>query len=400
MKIIADSNIPLAPEAFAHIGKTEVLDCREITREKLIDADILLCRTTIKVNEALLEGTKVRFVATSTIGFDHVDTKYLASRGIGFASAPGSNSNSVSEYVIATALTLAGEMGRTLEGKTIGVIGCGNVGSKVVAKARALGMNVIENDPPLARKTGDPRYRPLEEVFAADIVTLHVPLERTGADATFHLADEKFFGKLKFGTIFINSSRGAVHDTAALQKAIDTGAVTAVALDVWENEPLIDTKLLDSVAIGTPHVAGHSYDGKVNGTAMIYESACQFLGIAPQWKPAKDNCGITNAAIEADAAGKLRRNVPEGEDIDPDEIDDDAPDKTDEDVLREIIVKAYDVLEDDEKLRNIPRDESRGKYFQNLRSNYRPRREWHNYSAAVKNVSPNLLNKISGLGFK
>jgi len=192
MKIVADENIPFVKECFASIGDVQTLSGRKITPDAIAEADILLVRSITPVNEKLLAGSKVKFVATATIGFEHIDVEYLKNKSIGFASAPGSNANSVADYIIAALLSVAQKHKITLEGKSIGVVGVGNVGSKVAKKCVALGMIVKLNDPPLLRRTGDSKYRPIDELFDCDFITLHTPLTREGQDKTYHLADNFF----------------------------------------------------------------------------------------------------------------------------------------------------------------------------------------------------------------
>ena len=199
--IVADENIPYVREAFAVLSDVCLVHGRNLTSEIVKDADVLLVRSVTKVNADLLEGSRVQFVGTATIGTDHIDLDYLNRKGIAFASAPGSNATSVAEYVTAALLTIADRRGISLNGKSVGIIGVGNVGSRVRARVEALGMKAICNDPPLARETGDPQFRPLAEALEADVVTLHVPLTREGPDATFHLADGAFFGKLRPGAM-------------------------------------------------------------------------------------------------------------------------------------------------------------------------------------------------------
>jgi len=283
MKIVADENIPFVTECFSSIGDVEVVLGREITPDVVADADALLVRSVTRVDSSLLAGSKVRFVGTATIGLDHVDVDFLREKNIGFASAPGSNANSAAEYVIAALLEIGRKHKISLEDKSIGVIGVGNVGSKVAKKAAALGMKVYLNDPPLKRQSGDPKYLQIEELFDCDFITLHTPLTFDGIDKTFHLADERFFESLKVGCVFINTSRGGVVESSALKAAIETGSLKAVVLDVWENEPNIDTELLQMVDIGTPHIAGYSLDGKVAGMIMIYKAACEYFGFSAKF---------------------------------------------------------------------------------------------------------------------
>ena len=197
MKIVVDSNIPYAREALGGVAEVVVPKANELSPQELRDCDVLLCRSTRKVDASLLDGTAVRFVATATIGFDHVDLEYLQRRGIGFASAPGSNANSVSEYLTSAHFVLAEEQGRRLREMSIGVVGVGNVGSRVAAKAEALGMTVLRNDPPLRRKTGDERFRPLGELMDCDVITFHVPLVKEGEDPTYHMASAELLARLR-----------------------------------------------------------------------------------------------------------------------------------------------------------------------------------------------------------
>lgn len=268
MKIVADPNIPFVREAFGAHGDVVLIPGRQITAGAVRDADALLVRSVTPVEEVLLAGSRIRFVATATIGTDHVDVRYLEVLGIGFASAAGSNANSVAEYVVAALLELARRGRYRLRDRSLGVIGVGNVGSKVVRYARALGMRVLQLDPPLGLH---------ERAWEADIVTLHVPLLET----TRHMLHHDNLT----GFTLINTSRGAVVDNKALLQAIDGNRIPAAALDVWEGEPQISAELLDVVEIGTPHIAGYSFDGKVAGTRMIYEAFCRHFKITPFWQP-------------------------------------------------------------------------------------------------------------------
>ena len=254
MKIVADRIIPFVQECFSHLGDVEIMEGADINASAVADAAILLGRSVTRVNEALLAGSKVEFVATATIGVDHIDQVYLAERGIGFASAPGCNANSVAEYVVASLLTIAQRHEVDLGGASIGVIGVGNVGSRVACKCHAMGMKVVLHDPPQARENGDPRFEPMEAVFACDFVTLHTPLTGEGPDPTYHLADGAFFGGLRPGVVFMNSGRGPVHDTGALWHALEGGAFKSICLDVWEGEPAIDWALLERVDIHPNHL--------------------------------------------------------------------------------------------------------------------------------------------------
>jgi erythronate-4-phosphate dehydrogenase len=381
MKIVADQNIPFVKECFSHMGQVVTVGGRQVTPDLVRDADILLVRSITKVGPDLLEGSTVRFVATATIGFEHVDRDYLDSRRIGFASAPGSNANSVAEYITAALLVLARKKQWTLEGKSIGIVGVGNVGSRVEKKCRALGMKVVLNDPPLQRQTGDARYRPLEEVLGCDFVTLHTPLNKQGPDATFHLADKAFFDRLKSEAVFMNTSRGKVHDETALRQAMEAGRLGAVVLDVWETEPAVNPWLLKNVDISTPHIAGYSYDGKIAGLLMIYQAACRHFGLAvshtiQDFLPPPDVAEIT--------------------------LSQDDLKRTDEQILHDLVQRIYVLNRDDFNTREIllqPEGEQ-GAFFDSLRKNYPVRREFQNTVVELPQTRPALAQKIAGIGFQ
>lgn len=304
MKIIADRNQPLIREAFAQLGEVVVLPVSEITPAVLRDATALIVRSTIKVDENLLRGSAVKFVGTFTIGFDHVDLTYLHSAKIGFAAAAGCNANSVSEYFCAAMLTYAVEKKLDLRDKTVGVIGVGNVGKLVAEKARALQMRVLLNDPPRAKIEGAQNFVDLSTLLKeSDFVTLHVPLEKNGADATYKMANDDFFAAMKNGAVFINSARGKVIDDAALLNALNRGKIAAAILDVFYSEPQISPVLLPKLFLATPHIAGYSYNGKVNGTKIIFAALCKYFNINATWnaQPFMPSPEISHIDIQSDA---------------------------------------------------------------------------------------------------
>ena len=384
MKIVADENIPFVSECFSSIGEVEVVVGREITPGVVAGADALLVRSVTRVGADLLSGSGVRFVGTATIGFDHIDIEYLSRNNIGFASAPGSNANSAAEYVIAALLNVGQKYNLDLQGKSIGVIGAGNVGSRVAKKCAALGMKVYLNDPPLQRQPGDAKYLPIEHLFDCDFITLHTPLTFEGIDKTFHLADEKFFKSLKAGCIFFNASRGGVVDTIALKADIKSGRLGATVLDVWEGEPNIDTELLEMVDIGTPHIAGYSLDGKVAGMIMIYKAVCKYFGFSAKFD-------IDSFLPEADVP-ELKINPNIGK----------------QDVLLGAVKKIYDIKADDLRMRQIlnKQAEESGEFFSGLRKNYPVRREFQNTRIILADSgqriadSKRIAKKLAGIGFK
>ena len=285
LNIVADENIPYVQEAFGSLGKVKLVPGRSISPSTIRDAQVLLVRSVTKVNRELLDHSPIQFVGTATAGLDHIDSEYLQARGIAFASAQGGNANSAAEYVITALLILAQRQGLTLSRKSIGIVGVGNIGRLVKAKAEALGMTVVPNDPPLARETGGKKYRPLEEALDCDVVTLHVPLNFEGPFRTFHLFNNSRLAHLKPSAIFINTSRGEVVDTQALLSRLQKKPQGATVLDVWESEPDISWELFKLVSLGTPHIAGYSLDGKAQGTFLIYQALCQHLGLKPTWSP-------------------------------------------------------------------------------------------------------------------
>ncbi len=377
--IIVNKNTPRAIEAFGRLGNVRALETQEIDAESVKDADILIVRSETKVDRKLLEGSRVKFVGTVTIGTDHCDLEYLDSRGICFASAPGSNATSVAEYVTAALLTWSQRTKQELEGRSIGIVGVGNVGKKVARMARTLGLHVYLNDPPLRRTTGDPSFLLLDELMTADFVTLHVPLTRTGADATCHFFGESRLGKMKKGSVLINTSRGGVVETGALLSALRSGHLSAAILDVWEGEPDIDIDLLDKVMLATPHIAGYSLDGKVNAVRMIAEAAAHFLKVPFEWSDEAESAENRPARIRlGDRAGRKK-----------------------EDSLYRIVHRAYDIELDDYMLRKITGTEGgdRGKFFMKLRAEYRTRREFRTRIVDIPEGREDIREIVQELGF-
>jgi erythronate-4-phosphate dehydrogenase len=377
--ILADENIPCAREVFGTIGGVRLVHGRRISRDNLADVELLIVRSITRVDEALLRGTRVRFLGTATSGSDHVAQADLARLGITFMAALGCNANSVAEYMAAAWLAVARRTGRTLRGCRVGVVGVGHVGSLVVGKARALGMEPVLNDPPKARETGLDRYRPLEALLDCDIVTCHTPLTYDGADPTFQLIGESFLSKMKAGAWFCNAGRGEVVDEAALHRALDAGRLGACILDVWANEPTIDGRLAAKVDVATPHIAGYSLEGKLNGTSMVYDAACAFLGVMPTWRAEDAAPPAPVPSLAVTATGR-----------------------EDEDVLAETVAAVYPILEDDRRLREAaalePRE--RGRAFDDLRKTYPTRREFRHTRVTLTGGSARLEASLRALGFQ
>jgi erythronate-4-phosphate dehydrogenase len=371
MKIVADNTIPFLKGILEPFAEVVYLPGKQIDNRILKDADALLTRTRTKCTESLLKGTKVRFIGTATIGFDHIDTKFCAKNGIFWTNAPGSNSISVLQYMAAALLKMAFEFRFSLKDKTIGIVGVGNVGSKVEKLARLLEMNILLNDPPRARKEGKKNFVNLRTVLnESDIITLHVPLNVVGEDCTWYLFNDMSFKKVKKGSWFINTSRGEVAETGALIKAMESGKLGGAVIDVWENEPDIDLNLMSGTFLATPHIAGYSTDGKANSTSIIVNTLCSHYNLPlEKWYPA---------------------NIPEPDDP---EISLTGAGKTNEDVLREAVSRTYNIDEDNISLRFSPSD------FEKLRDNYRTRREFNAYTIKLNGGTKQSRRMLDQLGF-
>ncbi|WP_095128757.1 4-phosphoerythronate dehydrogenase PdxB [Pseudomonas sp. Irchel s3h14] len=278
MLIVADENIPLLDAFFEGFGEIRRVPGRSIDRATVEQADVLLVRSVTNVNRALLEGSKVRFVGTCTIGTDHLDLDYFQRAGITWSSAPGCNARGVVDYVLGSLLTLAEIEGADLTQRTYGVVGAGEVGGRLVKVLQGLGWNVLVCDPPRqAAEGGD--YVSLEQIIEqCDVISLHTPLKKHGAQLTWHLFDKNRLSQLKPGTWLINASRGPVVDNAALRQVLLQREDLQAVLDVWEGEPEVDVALAELCVLATPHIAGYSLDGRQRGTEQIYQAYCDFLG--------------------------------------------------------------------------------------------------------------------------
>ncbi len=392
LSILVDENIPLADDAFASLGAVRTMPGREMQQADLVSTDVLLVRSVTRVGPALLSGTPVRFVGSATIGTDHVDREWLDEEGIAFAHAPASNADSVADYVVSIALRLAVKIGTDLRDRTAGVVGCGNTGSRVTRRLRALGVPVLENDPPLAEAAearGVPHpYVSLDQVVEeADLLSLHTPITTTGAHPTHHLIDGDVLDRLAPHAWLINTSRGAVLDHAALLDRLTssesgTGGPQAVALDVWENEPTPDLRLVREVDLSTPHVAGYAYDGKVRGTTMLYHALCEYLDRDPTWTP--------DAALAPETPDALELSPPD-------------PRLPRTEYLDALAHQACDVTADHRRMQGILDNPPNGPgaFFSHLRKTYPTRREMqvqHVERSAVPEAYRDAVRKGLGVG--
>jgi erythronate-4-phosphate dehydrogenase len=372
MHIVADENIPYVRQAFESLGEVDLMPGRQIGAVHVRNADILLVRSVTLVTAELLNGSQVRFVGSATIGVDHVDVAYLKDRRIEFAYAPGSNANAVAEYVIAALLALRGPVLK----RPLGLIGLGRIGTLVKAKAEALGMPVLANDPPLSRVGRSGLVSLPELLNESGVVSCHVPLIKEGPDCTNHLLDRQKLSRLAAGAVVINTSRGAVVDNAALLAVLSEGCLAGAVLDVWESEPCPDPALITKVTLGTPHIAGYSVDGKVKGTQMLYEALCTFLQQPPQWRSSP----LPRAAI--DLAPLDNRRIDQ--------------------LVGDVVCKSYDIRQDDAQFRMIaglPNDK-RGEAFDTLRATYPSRFEFANTAVTVPSGYSDIGEMLSGVGFR
>ena len=372
LKIVCDDRIPFIRGVFDPYADVLYLPGNEIDRAAVKDADALIVRTRTICNKSLLEGSKVKIVASATIGYDHIDIAWCASAGIEWTNAPGCNSASVQQYVVSVLCSLARRFNLNLCDLTLGVVGVGHVGSKVAAAARALGMKVLLCDPPRARREGREQFVGLDELVRhADIITLHVPLSKEDPDATWHMFDSERIASLSSHQILINTSRGEVVDNKNLKNALKTGRIKASVLDVWENEPEIDGELLDLLSIATPHIAGYSADGKANGTAAVVRAVASLLGLPLEdWQPESIPVAPQGLSFSIDAG-----------------------EQSVQDVLCKAVFHAYDVLEDDSSLRRAP------SYFEQLRGDYPVRRDFSAFNIKLNGGSAEMTSALKTLGF-
>jgi erythronate-4-phosphate dehydrogenase len=371
MKIIADDKIPFLKGVLEPYADIVYVNGSAISNEHVRDADALIIRTRTRCNEKLLRNSSVKFIGTATIGFDHIDTHYCDSRQIVWKNAPGCNSGSVMQYVASTLFSLSNKMGFELSDRVLGVVGVGNVGSKVVRLAEMIGMRVYLCDPPKVRQTGACGFiSPNGILRECDIITFHVPLNNEGEDKTFHMIDNQLLKSVNPKTIIINTSRGEVADSQALKKALTNRNISGLVLDVWENEPEIDIELLKMCTQATPHIAGYSVDGKAHGTGMIVRELSRFFELPlEEWEPV----GLPEPSSEI--------------------IDINCKGLTVVEVLKQAVLHTYDVAVDDGRLRQNPGD------FEKQRGKYPPRREFGAYTLNLIDSTPEITKKCNKTGF-
>ena len=372
MKIIIDDKIPYIQGAFEGVAEVIYLLGNKTTPEIVKDADVIVTRTRTICNEKLLAGSEVKFIATATIGYDHIDTDYCEAAGIKWTNAPGCNSKSVEQYIASALMVLAQKKNWVLTEKCIGIVGVGNVGSKVATVCKLLGMKVLLNDPPRERAEGRGDFVSLQRVLdEADIISLHVPLNITGEDTTFHLCNRTLFASLKRKPVLINSCRGEVIDTTSTKEALRAGQLSGFVCDCWENEPDIDLELLALTDLATPHIAGYSRDGKATGTLMSVQAISDFFSLGlNNWCPLGVELPV-HPIIEIDGTGL-----------------------TEQDIIAKAVLSTYDIRDDDSRFRADTTE------FEMQRGDYPVRREFPAYTLNTVNVPETIMEKLKQWGFK
>jgi erythronate-4-phosphate dehydrogenase len=375
MIIAVDEALPYWEQAFSSLGELRLFSGRSPKPEEIRHSDALIVRSVTQVDAALLEGSCIKFIAGASAGRDNVDREYLKARGIGFSYSAGCNADSVSEYILTVLYLVAARRGWDLKNKSLAVIGVGNVGSRVAKKAGALGMKVLLCDPPLQDTTGDSRYLSLDDVLGADILTFHVPLVSGGPYSTSHMLDRKVLDRLTPKQFLLNSARGAVFDSRELKSALQEGRVEGAVLDVWEGEPCVDYALLESLDIGTPHIAGSALGGKIRAAEMAREALCSFFGIRSRW----DTAALypSSRLLSPERGTKAQAAV------------------------LSVLLQAFDILGYDSAFRSLRSASSReaAEGFDRLRSKGPARVEFRHFTVELDEQNTDLRGIFSALGF-
>ena len=380
MKILYDRNMELGKQLFSKLGTAKAIEGRSLTPKALSGADLLFIRSTCRVNDELLEGSSVRFIGSGVVGTDHIDFEAARRRSIQVATAPGCNAESVADYVIAALLVIGERQKRSWQGATLGIVGVGNVGKRVWQFAEnALGMKVIGCDPP-RQEQGDFTARNFvsyETILEqADVITFHVPLNREGPYKTVGMFSGPIVRKVKPGAVLLNFARGPVCDNALVATMLGAGLLSDAAIDCWEGEPDYSPDLAAIATLTTPHIAGHAYEGKANGTIMVYEAACDFLGIQPEALPKFPKAPVPKLEI-------------------------DCTNRSDDEILRIAVRATCDIEGDSARFRaafdgNV---EQRKANFDALRKHYPFRRLFTATTVTLVQPTPTIAARLTALGF-
>lgn len=376
-KIVIDDAVPYAKEIFGHLGEVHLLPGKSIDHQTVQDAHALIIRSRTQINAQLLENTSVQFVGSTVVGLDHVDQAFLKNQGIAFFSAQGCNANSVAEFVINALFEVAHAKNLSLQGKTLGVIGAGNVGSRLIAKAEKLGMECFVNDPPKQRiEPQAHHYCTLEKALTADIISVHTPLTFDGDFPTWNLIDAQKLAQIQPQQILINAARGGIINESAW---IHTQTLANI-IDCWENEPFINEALYQTAFFATPHIAGHSFEAKLAGSTMVYQAYCDFLKQPTQqtWQhllPSPDFAIDGKQLLKENSANSLGT----------------------QDFLRNLFKKCHDIFQDHQGICAKTHNETEKKY-EFFRRNYPIYHEWQQH--CVSSTGDAEVDKLlKSLGF-
>ncbi|MBO1927692.1 4-phosphoerythronate dehydrogenase [Thiomicrorhabdus sp. 6S2-11] len=361
-KLLIDDAVPYAQTIFGHLGKVMTLPGREINAEAVKDIDALIVRSRTQVNAELLADSKVSYVGSTVVGLDHIDQDYLANTQRHFYSAQGCNANSVAEFVIHALILLAEQENFDISTKSLGIIGVGHVGKLLHAKAQALGVTCLLNDPPRAKQEGNQGFVDLEHALQADIISVHTPLTFSGADKTYHLINSEKLALLNPQQILVNAARGGIIDEQALLQTHLKAKIT----DCWENEPNINPELIEQSFLVSPHIAGHSFEAKLAGSTMVYHDLCSFWN-EPQKNDWQQKLPKIPKAITVQNAENWQKG------------------------LFYVLQKTHLIQNDDQAIRHNPSN------FEGYRRNYPTHHEWHKQQVKVtKNQKLNcILQKLN-----
>lgn len=392
IRILADSNIPFLRGLLEPVASVSYLPDNLFTRKRLSGYDAIIIRTRTRCTESLLKDTPVRFIGTATIGTDHIDTEWCAGKEIRVANAPGCNAGAVMQYVTAALLYLDNKYGFHTEGRTLGVIGAGNVGKKVINAAEAIGMRVLVNDPPRARVEGKKGFVSLHTIASeSDIVTFHAPLTLNGPDPTWHLGDKRFFELLRRDSLVINSARGGIVDEQLLMDALVRERINGAVIDTWEGEPDADRELISLCDIATPHIAGYSMEGKRNATLMMIDALAEFFNLDRSLiktpEPLTEEKSIDIAEIITADKKYPGHSHPAEAIFTEGNINN-------HELLNKIVSETYNIEKDSEEFKLSPAS------FEQIRNNYPVRREFSAFPVNVTKGIQDLANSLELLEFK
>ena len=376
MKIVADRDIYRIEETFSSAGELVLLPGREISNQDVHNADALIVRTTTKITSTLIQNSTLKFIGSATSGFDHIDVNSLQKCGIEFSHAPGCNANAVVDYIFSAMAWWGLKNKIDFRDQSIGIVGAGNVGSRLALKAAELGMNVLVYDPYLENSHELAGYfSSLEKVLEQEIVTLHTPLTRLGSHPTYHMLNTSRLNKLRQGAVLINAARGEIIDNQALDNLLDSRTDLNVIMDVWEGEPFINRRLAQKVSIATPHIAGYSLKGKNTATEMICSAFCNRFAVGPEAIKTKEK----SQPLSRPQTSKS---------------DDNAF------IFSRLLLQAYPIQEDILKDNFTSDNKKAAENFDQKRDSYLFRREFSDYVLDAKNYSSKTNSDLKVLDFE